>query len=222
MVIAKLEGRKTQTRRIVKPEPIQLEDCSWTYGKKYSCIGNTPPSNDPLFLASCPYGYIGDWLWARETTLIGPFGKPTYKASITEEQELIRKDNIAKGNLWAKWTPSIHVPKRYSRIWEEITDVRVEHLQDISPGDACDEGIEYDNVDIEALNGGELVADFRNYTWRDDPDYEDYYFPTYASCVDSYRSLWESINGPSSWSLNPWVWVITTKILSTTGRPEKL
>jgi hypothetical protein len=122
------------------------------------------------------------------------------------------------------WRPSIHMPKEHARIWERVVSVSAERLQDITPGDAVDEGIEYDNVDAEMLNGGELVADFRNYLWRDDPTYEDYHFPTYASCIDSFHSLWDSVYGKEefAWKHNPFVWRIETEILSTTGRPTNL
>lgn len=121
------------------------------------------------------------------------------------------------------WKPSIHMPKNAARIWLEVTDVRVDRLQSISPGDACDEGINYWNIDPEAMEGGELQADFENYTWTDkkenDPNYEDRYFPTFANPVDSFRTLWQSINGKESWEANPWVWVVSFKVLSTTGKP---
>lgn len=96
-----------------------------------------------------------------------------------------------------------------------VEEVRVERLQDINPNDAGDEGVEYFNVDWEAFEGGELVADYTNYTWtakrENDPTYEDRHFPTFANPIDSYRSLWQSINGPESWKQNPWVWVIRFK-----------
>lgn len=230
MVIAKMEGRKTQTRRAISKKHIINDDpdrykshaCITDSGVSYILFEDKRPEITPwISPIVCPYGTIGDILWAREAW------RKSYNAEASEAAGIgpmvgpyfeYRADHPnSKG-----WKPSIHMFKQAARIWEEITNIRIERLQDISPGDACDEGIEYDNVDIEALNGGELVADFRNYTWRNDPDYEDYYFPSYASCVDSYRSLWESINGPGSWDINPWVWVITTKILSTTGRPADL
>lgn len=214
MILAKLAGRKSQTRRIVKPRSAEMTALLINLH-----VGvDIDRCKQELIRVHCPYGIVGDALYARETWDYAhdecgnptgdSFGKYLYKAN-------------GDGNH-GRWRPSIHMPKEAARIWDRITDIRVERLQDISPGDAVEEGIEYDNVDAEMLEGGELVADFKNYLWRDDPNYEDYYFPTYASCIDSYRSLWESINGPGSWEENHFVWVIVTENLSTTGRPKTL
>lgn len=124
-----------------------------------------------------------------------------YKADLSHEHE--------HGPV--TWKPSIFMPKVAARIWLQITDIKVQRLQDITPGDACDEGIEYWNIDVDAFEGGELQADFKNYTWRDDESYADYHFPTFANCIDSFRTLWQSINGEESWNKNPWVWVISFK-----------
>lgn len=228
MIQAKLAGRKNETRRIINPQPSD----SWMEGtKQFSPDGNMYDHKgkqlfwlsdgskvfnkygDPNGEIKCPYGRPGDVLYARETWSphIGQHGESMWYAyKATDADEL------------GPWRPSIHMPKVAARIWDRILEIRVERLQDITPAGACDEGIEYDNIDWEAHAGGELVADFMNYTWRDDPNYKDYYFPTFASCIDSYRTLWESINGEDSWDLNPWVWVIRTETLSTTGRPKDI
>ncbi len=114
------------------------------------------------------------------------------------------------------WNSPIHLPKYCSRIFLQVTDVRAERLQDISPEDSIAEGVEYWNIDPESLEGGELVADFKNYTWtqkrEDDPNYEDRYFPSFANSVDSFRTLWDSINAKKCpWDSNPWVWVYSFK-----------
>lgn len=229
MVKAILDGRKTQTRRIIDHinyMHLNRHIADWPLSQLRGFNGDMwafdlqTDVDDYVTYHVKPKCKPGDLLWVRETHIKTPGGKYHYKADIPEEKDSNRKGYIDIGESWAKWKPSIHMPKGGARIWLRVKEVRVERLNDISPGDACDEGIEYDNVDAEALNGGELVADFTNYMWRDDPTYEDYHFPTYASCVDSYKSLWESINGEGSWSLNPWVWVITFEVLSTTGKPE--
>ena len=213
MIRAKLEGRKTQTRRIVKS---LLKDLNTEHNLTGVDILNDRLSAffDRRIMAQCPYGKVGDVLWSREAWSISHYEgidkHPTY---------LYRADMEGVKGIWK---PSIHQPKVAARIWERITNIRVERLQDISPHDAGEEGVEYWNIDYEALQGGELVADYMNYTWRDDPDYEDYHFPTFGNPIDSYRTLWESINGEGSWNVNPWVWAITTEILSTTGRPKEL
>jgi hypothetical protein len=101
------------------------------------------------------------------------------------------------------------MPKSACRTFLKIKGIKVERLNDISPGDACDEGVEYWNVDWGELEGGELIADYKNYTWKDDERYPDYNFPTFANPVDSFRTLWQSINGHESYNENPWVWCLT-------------
>jgi len=95
-----------------------------------------------------------------------------------------------------RWRPSIHMPRWASRITLEITDVRVERLQDISEDDCLAEGIA--QVVREKLPGIQQCGEYD--TIDVDP-------------VAEYRDLWESINGPESWAANPWVWVIGFKKL---------
>ena len=107
--------------------------------------------------------------------------------------------------LAERWRPSIHMPRWASRITLEITSVRVERLQDISEADAKAEGIETVRVSesdfryLDYLRAGQI----------DIGDKE----ATCGSAVKSYRTLWESINGPGSWEANPWVWVISFRMV---------
>ena len=87
------------------------------------------------------------------------------------------------------WKPSIHMPRWASRITLEITGVRVERLQDISPEDCWAEGIQ------EMRDAGDENGELR------------------GSVKQDYQALWESINGPGSWNANPWVWVVEFKRL---------
>jgi hypothetical protein len=188
MVLALLGGSKTQTRRISKQHQ--------SGGRRYfRDADRTMPRTDLI----SPYGQPGDRLWVRETWQ-GPilecdehfdqwrespdmFKKPgfcVYRA--TDTLDAIDDDGKELG-----WRPSIHMPRWASRIDLEITSVRVERLQKISEEDAVAEGI-----------GG----DFANYT-SFQPNVS-----SFAFAKDSYRSLWESINGPGSWDENPWVWVL--------------
>jgi hypothetical protein len=112
MVRAILDGRKTQTRRVVKPKKWMLNDWSGL---------------------ACPYGAPGDRLWVRETftCVAGPDilpGRVVYRADEPE--------------LDVRWTPSIHMPRYRSRILLEVEDVRAERLNHISGADAVAEGIE--------------------------------------------------------------------------------
>lgn len=213
MVEAIMDGRKKQTRRVIKQLPPEtfIHYLFEKDGKHYK----RESVNGCVELGfKCPYGKPGDILWVRETfchyTTDTGFEIPgtfRYKTdnNITSEE---------------KWKPSIHMPKAAARIWLEVTDVRVERLQDINPNDACLEGVEYWNIDHDALEGGELQAEFKNYMWIDNEKHNEYAFPTYANSVDSFRTLWQSINGPESWEANPWVWVVSFNVLSKTGKPE--
>lgn len=231
MVRATLADIKTQTRRIVKPQPEMISD---------KCIA--PWRGDPAALMAlmsqsgrnCPYGKPGDRLYVRETfalSVIDPDGGPP--EDDPENYDVIyRADDVPMGG-WADgagneipppWKPSIHMPRWASRILLEITDVRVERLQDISEQDAIAEGIEQNWIGDPAVGpngfGGQgWIPDcgWRNYMEDDDGD------PAYTP-EDSFQSLWQSINGSSSWDLNPWVWVVTFKKISNieTEQPEMM
>ncbi|MCL2076305.1 MAG: hypothetical protein FWH15_07705 [Betaproteobacteria bacterium] len=113
MVRAILSGAKTQTRRIIKPQPTGV------------------PFRESYDLSSpvCPYGRPGDYLWVRETWAKPPGYICLYRADGEPTTPAL------------KWRPSIHMPRGAARILLEITDVRVERLRDISEADARAEGI---------------------------------------------------------------------------------
>ena len=149
MVRALLAGTKTQTRRIVKPQPTLTGPLPWT--------------------AHCPYGIHGDRLWVRETWAAGACADGLSPSELYAPTWL--KDN---GGLWyradetqhpglvsprGRWRPSIHMPKWASRISLEIVSIRVEHLQDISEEDARAEGTQEPSV--AALIGGGDVTEQR-------------------------------------------------------------
>lgn len=176
MVRAILEGRKTQTRRIIKPQPSEVvkED----FGP-VAIVGSHKGLKEGQ---TCPYGYSGDLLWVREKHAYVP--DPNNKLLT-----VYCSDDSYKSSIVTKWKPSIHMPKAAARIWLQITDVKVERLQDISEEDAKKEGVR----------------------------------PNFSMTVDFYTfafmNLWESIYGDGSWVKNPWLWVLTFKVLSTTGKP---
>ena len=85
----------------------------------------------------------------------------------------------------SRWFPSIHMPRKYSRITLQVTNVRVERLQDISELDASAEGA----PELLSVDGG----------------YVEHAMGCYR---DGFQHLWTSINGPGSWDTNPWVWVV--------------
>jgi hypothetical protein len=211
MVRALLAGTKTQTRRAIKPQPYPSEyTCQQTCGQgsHLSAFRGTPgwawdggtkrrpaefawAADEPCAIETthCPYGKPGDRLWVRETWGVM---FPQYIADTEHEPTFWRADYSASDErdcALPRWRSSIHMPRARSRITLEITDVRVQRLQDISFRDVVAEGcapltkpevsIEHD-VDAEA-----------------------------RAC---FGELWDSINGAGSWDANPWVWVLTFKV----------
>lgn len=202
MVRALLAGTKTQTRRVVKPQPDTAHDSEpyWFIGG-YRVWGYRPAPAVPLREGGnplpCPYGQPGDRLWVRETwrgivKTSAPWDDcTTYGVAhyVPDEDECRRLEYAATFGEGAKgWRPSIHMPRWASRITLEITRARVERLQDISKADAMAEGI------VLQPDGGYGLADTTHYHSTDPRQ--------------SYFSLWEAINGDGSVQANPWVWVV--------------
>lgn len=196
MVRAILDGRKTQTRRVVKPQPDTIR-----HGKPFT-VGGLPTS--PIV---CPHGQPGDRLWVRETFGAGARPCPIegcvegleYRADeacIDEIEDLPLyqpeiPDDVECLDRWmGKWTPSIHMPRWASRITLEITDVRVERLQDISEEDAVAEG-------SRPYQGG----------WSNG------LMGPFSHPILAFADLIDSLNGPGTWDANPWVWVMEFRVL---------
>jgi hypothetical protein len=208
MVRAILEGRKTQTRRIVKPqpsvhdaEPLVRSDfhgpARWFDGHR---AGSWNGGNPIL----CPYGEPGDRLWVKETFAYSegevmmtsyerrPVGSKLPMIAYRANMPDLREPPCGK-----HWKPSIFMRRALSRITLEITGVRVERLQDISEDDAVAEGI-----GRHIKHGTE---------WFDFYPIDEEFPGSTTVAKDSFQSLWESINGSDSWAENPWVWVIEFK-----------
>jgi len=205
MVRALLDGSKTQTRRIVKPQP--REDRAHNHVKEHESIFTWWAGNLTLGVqheARCPYGQPGDRLWVRETwrgvVQINPPGQPVEHgvARYVPDREHCRRVEYSATQApdSEPWRPSIHMPRWASRILLEIVSVRVERLQDISEADCWAEG-------IEAVDGALDDLAIIHLAKRMGRSFEDG-APTYAA-------LWESINGTGSWDANPWVWVVEFK-----------
>jgi hypothetical protein len=193
MVRAILDGRKTQTRRVVK---LRHDSC-----------GDPIMPNDPRM--PCPYGQPGDRLWVRETTCIAPkrWATPDDTCVKDYDGDLRYVSYKADGHsedamrdYKLKWTPSIHVPRWASRLTLEVTSVRVERLQDISAADAVAEG-------IPVAKGTGMIEGEDCYLMTTNSGY----MRGRAGAIAAYENLWESINGPGSWNANAWVWVIEFK-----------
>lgn len=211
MVTALLAGRKTQTRRLAKAAVDRNFGCAMAPCEIAAEVNNRDFTN-------CPYGAPGDLLWVRETwqeffadeVPVWRRDAPAGRMGIPAQPD--RKSVVAyraDGEIsphpeygHAVWRPSIHMPRWASRLTLRITDVRVERVQDISERDAIEEGV-----------WGTFIEDgryWRNYSLSDED----------AACSpmlnfpsESYRTLWESINGAGSWDANPWVWALTFEVL---------
>jgi len=179
MVIAILDGRKTMTRRAVKPQPngeIKANIPYEFYGSKTERIF----TDTKAYLARYS---VGDVLWVRETWADNIPGCPN---GITYRADHIDPKGDGPANP-IKWKPSIHMPKSAARIWLTVTDVRVERLQEILCGDMKREGC------IPAtVTGGQYQQ------WQ-----REYWIPLWDSTIkiqDISRYGWDA---------NPWVWVIS-------------
>lgn len=220
MVRAILDGRKTQTRRIMKNQPAgdypDTPALIRNVGGGFQWYGHYGESS----IFNCPFAAVGDRIWVRETwgvvsheldedgriqlwspdrpaTAIHemPFGNGYYSghAIYAADGEFTWGDDDGYEDGRSCWKPSIHMPRAACRITLEITGVRVERLNSISQEDAQAEGME--------LTG-----------WRptySDPDSGGEVWTPY----DNFAQLWESIYGEESWKANPWVWVIEFKVV---------
>lgn len=185
MVRAIKDGRKTVTRRAVKPQPVVLNS-----------------------LVIPPYK-VGDYLYVRETWTPFCINKSTCVNALLSHSDFCFKASLDSkiygccDTLSCKWHPSIHMPKEAARIFLRITDVRVERLQDIITGDyktpinINKEGLILPCTDCKHING-----DCKNFIVQN-------------SCIllDEFKKLWNSTVKKSDldhygWDANPWVWVI--------------
>ncbi|HFT7982104.1 TPA: hypothetical protein ACU9Z7_001360 [Pseudomonas aeruginosa] len=191
MVRAILDGRKTVTRRVMKPQPV-LDGHFWTYGGAgwSDRINSLTPVAGHSLAARCPYGQPGDRLWVREAWAC------TLVAQAPGEEWVVYREGDNRTDYGGPWKPSIHMPRWASRILLEITAVRVERLQDISEEQAEAEGtqgcVPYCQSPYDS--DGAPACDCMNLTYK-----------------ESFQALWSSINGAASWDANPWVWVVEFK-----------
>lgn len=208
MVRAILDGRKTQTRRVVKPQPVQMDDRHYMTHPGSMIYGKSALLNK--LSRKCPYGQPGDQLWVRETWLYDDYmhsetaGKPDLPGGLYSHRIVYRatQPEYPVETIGSqKWRPSIHMPRWASRINLEIIDVRIERLQDISIKDALAEGITGVTKDNEVVKYCVLdKGDRSSIAWVDMP----------RSPIQAYKRLWDSINAARgySWDSNPFIWVI--------------
>lgn len=230
MVRAILEGRKTMTRRVVKPQPENVEYCCTCIKVKHFYIPKNPkplskyePTHKVLTI-KCPYGQIGDHLWVREAWGIYqrsdcmPSGKPYDGAYIYRATDTIPDIPDYAIVKKFKWHPSIHMPRKFSRVTLEITDIKVERIQDITEEDAIKEGIEGEEYDQTIVLKDYSNKDSKNkfdgqwfQSWSEDLGN---YIDEDEICKISFHTLWDSLNGKKyPWASNPWVWCLEFKKL---------
>ena len=141
MVRAVLEGKKTQTRRPIKPQP----DADGLARLAGQWVWNDTDARE----YRCPFGHPGDYLWVKETFATGIPGCPS---GVTYRADHIDPNGDGPANP-IKWRPSIHMPRWASRITLEIINVRVEQVQEISEDDAKAEGILMNDPDAILYSG---------------------------------------------------------------------
>ena len=188
LVHAILEGKKTQTRRLVamprKRDSFVMLDHGKGFWPYQSDDGESEVCSDGCeHRYSSPFGMPGDRLYVRETWQhanfpLGPYSDGTpvfYRADYLDDPHGPDGEKSPEGK-YRNWSPAIHMPKAAARIWLEVTGVRVERLQAITEADAKAEGC-----------GSHPVGAARGW----------------------FHDLWDEINGPESWDANPWVWVVS-------------
>lgn len=192
MVRAILDGRKTQTRRVIKPQPdgeIKANIPYEFYGTKTERIF----TDTKAYLA--PYS-VGDILWVRETFCEVPYEHnhvPIKGGYITIPKYAYKADS--ERDYTGIWKPSIHMPREAARIFLRVTNVRVERVQEITPKDAWEEGCRIGN----------------SFPW------EKHIPELQQQCRDIlFKSLWDKINAKRGygWDRNPWVWVVAFEKIS--------
>lgn len=220
MVRAIGTGQKTQTRRIVKPQPIgspwfwegdeKDPTPQWFDGFERGRDSDGAPIEEVNKPMRSPYGQPGDRIWVRETwqAIHRSIDPETGLVDDVYEAEQIPIDNangwwtvvyaatdpaanVHRDDRGFSWRPSIHMPRWAARYLLDVTAVRVERLQDISEEDARAEGVKRDDGQ-----------------WVDDDG------RTRSNYRLAFQRLWTSIYGAESWDANPWVGVTSFKLVT--------
>ncbi len=212
MVQAVINRIKTVTRRLTGLHAWNKEPDRWKFGYTaftpdghISARGTFDNGQFGEKFIKCPYGKKGDVLWVRET--FGELydtcdhdelpGCPQERWSLGYKYKAdgyVHENNF--NGFWTGWKPSIHMPKVAARIWLEVTDIKVERLQDITEEQAKAEGA-YDTLKQEDLK---LLKDLE---WTIPAPFRPHQF--------GFLALWCKINGVKSWEANPWVWCVSFK-----------
>jgi hypothetical protein len=185
MVRAILDGRKTMTRRVVKPQPLEgyIRHAWYSPG-----VMGWTPDPDPAALwqtVRSPYGKAGDRLWVKEAWRVGKGYDDAPGSAFTSPTVWYEADGDLPLARVGRYRHARFMPRWASRITLEVTGVRVERLQDISEEDARAEGAPCELAVLDSVRLGAR-----------------------ASHRAGFTRLWDSINGAGSWDTNPWVWVV--------------
>ncbi len=238
MIQAILSGRKSQTRRIIKPQPKGAT--YWTYHQSTPLKGAFYPNThdaEPKLL-KCPYGQVGDRLWVRETWTTRQGLDKTKPSDIDSRQSIAYiADNEAP--YLGKIRPSIHMPRWASRINLEITDIRVERVQEMPAEDILKEGVELPDSGINCDISSPPDA-YENWSKGKREEWikgqaRATYFARCADvqiCFEAFEKLWDSINAKwkrvwnkelkiyEFWQF-PWSKETAKPVPKTTKHPER-
>ena len=182
MVRATLEGRKSKSRRVIKPQPLDVitrQDC-WV-----AKFQDDPPRGSMI---GCPYGRVGDRLWVRERHRIACVGLDSgieHRCYYADGAfSVVTSEQARSVRHWAANHPSIHMPRWASRITLEIVSLRAERLQEITSEDVLAEGLP---------PTGEITL---------------HPHVTGKPLIHAFANLWDSLNPKHPWENNDWVWVL--------------
>lgn len=221
MSVALRDGRKTQTRRVANPQdwqdgafmvrlPLQVRGDGpfgdtiapagdyKAFGNRNGAVSVKATNGKRLGVKPAEFewltrwGTVGDRLWVREA-----WGWATTRSAFSDPRIYYRADHKGAHVEPGLWRPSIHMRREHSRITLEIYGIRLQRLHEISIEDAQAEGAMSDHNGRRTIYGYSLPVDE---FWRQSP-------------VDAYMHLWEKINGPGSWALNPWVFALSFRVL---------
>ncbi len=199
MVKAILEGRKTQTRRPINPQPDEGTLVGFSFFSGNDAIEIRDYTKGTSMIIKCPFGKVGNRLWVKETWNITQFdnhGKlefPNIYYRADSSTQLFVSDVVWKYNRPnnGKWRPSIHMPRWASRITLKITGVNVQRIQEIT----------HKECELEGAN------DEKWQSWSEDAWNAGLPPGSHIENIkEHFENIWNSIYG--NWDSNPWVWVI--------------
>lgn len=185
MVRALLDGRKAQTRRIIKPQPVVHPAGNWSWdGRNGSFVGAAGTHLDESFPEAARFHSrvkVGDRLWVREAHALD--------GACAWYREGHAEARVNGPRVDVRWRSPIHMPRWAARLTLTVTDVRVQRLQEISRDDAAAEGL----IQLPSTKRWVVAKG------------DQYFGMAHRDPRAVYEILWEEINGAGSWDANPWV-----------------